>query len=176
MSGWSRTVKPSADTTIASGNIYGVDADEIKVTPGISHVGWAARRQVGSRVLWETLVAMKQPPTPDAEDDAVLPDTVITITAQPVDAELEANANATFSVSAPSSPTRVLAFQWQESPNSNVAVMTNLTNAGVYSNVTPSTLTISDSTDLDGYYYRVIVSNAAAGVTVTSNTAAIEFQ
>ena len=173
MSGWSRTVKPSADTTIASGNIYGVDADEIKVTPGITHVGWAARRQVGSRVFWETLVAMKQPPTPDADDDAVLPDTVITITSQPVDAEIEANANATFSVSATSSPTRTLAYQWSESADGDTWAA--LTNTGVYSGATTTTLEISDTTALEDYYYRVDVANAAAGVSVTSNEVQIIF-
>jgi len=173
MSGWSRTVKPSADKTVAQANIFGVDRDEIKVTPGIEHVGWVARRQVGSRVLWETLVAMKEPPTPDADDDDVLPDTVITITSQPVDAEVEANAAVEFSVTATSSPTVTLAYQWEESADGST--WADVADGGVYSGNTTATLEITDSTDLEGYYYRVEVSNSAAGVSVTSNEAQIIF-
>lgn len=77
MSGWSRTVKPSADTTIvdAANTVVGVDRTEIAVTDGIAHTGWVHRKEIGNtRVVWEVLVAMKDPPVEDDADDTVLPD------------------------------------------------------------------------------------------------------
>ena len=73
MSGWSRTVKPSADKTIPEGEIFGVDTDEISQTDGPAHVGWVRRKEVGSRVVYETLVAMKSPPIDDGSDDTEFP-------------------------------------------------------------------------------------------------------
>lgn len=47
----------------------------------------------------------------------------------------------------------------------------NIADAGVYSNSTTGTLSISDSTDLNGHIYRVIATNAAGTASVTSNGA-----
>lgn len=174
MSGWSRTVKPSADTTIPSGNIYGVDADEIKATDGIPHIGWAARRVVGSRVLWETLVAMKQPPTPDAADDAILPDARITITTQPQTVSITANAATSFSVVATSTPTVTLSYQWQFSSNAGITYA-NVSNGGVYANATTATLSLANTVGLAGTLYRVVVSNALANASITSAAANVIF-
>lgn len=189
MSGWSRSQKPIADMTLANvallpnsnvkananvlfPNIYGVDGDEIKAAKAIPHIGWAVRRQVGSRVIWETLVAMKQPPVETA-DDSVLPDALISITSQPSNASIAANAATTFRLTAISDPVKVLAYQWAVSTD-NVA-WTNLTNGGVYSNVTTNVLTISNTTGLNSRYYRANVSNAAANASIVSNSAQIIF-
>jgi hypothetical protein len=81
MSGWSRTVKPSADKTIPEEQIFGVDGDEIKQTKGPQHVGWVHRREIGdTRVVYETLVAMKTPPLEDSADDAFFPGGITTTT------------------------------------------------------------------------------------------------
>jgi len=81
MSGWSRTVKPSADKTIPAEEIFGVDGDEIKETVGPSHVGWVHRREIGeNRVVYETLVAMKTPPLEDSTDDDFFPGGITTTT------------------------------------------------------------------------------------------------
>lgn len=70
MSGWSRTTKPSADKTIPEAEIFGVDADEMSQTDGPQHAGWVRRREIGaSRVVYETLVAMSQPPIDLTSDD-----------------------------------------------------------------------------------------------------------
>ena len=90
-----------------------------------------------------------------------------------VDAEIEANAAAEFSVTATSSPTVTLAYQWEESADGST--WADVADGGVYSGNTTATLEITDSTDLEGYYYRVEVSNSAAGVSVTSNEAQIIF-
>lgn len=168
MSGWSRTTKPSADTTIPANQIFGVDGNEIAVTEGPAHTGWVRRRTVGSRVLFETLVAMKTPPTEDNADDTVFPDTIITITSQPA-ASSEATGSATsFAVVASASPTATLTFQWQVDTGSGFG---NVTEAGVYSNVTTATLSISDNTGLDGNLYRCVVTGTNTGATATSNSA-----
>ncbi|HMN91366.1 MAG TPA: DUF4082 domain-containing protein, partial [Saprospiraceae bacterium] len=73
-----------------------------------------------------------------------------TINDQP-DAAIEcAGEAASFTVAATGSGT--LSYQWQEDG-------VNLSNGGVYSNVTTATLNISDVTGLDGKKYKVIVTN-----------------
>ena len=104
MSGWPRTTKPSADTTISAGDIYGVDRNEIAVTEGIAQTGWVKRTTVGSRVKHEVLVAMKTPPTEDNADDSVLPDTVLAIATQPADDESASGSAVTFTVVATATP------------------------------------------------------------------------
>lgn len=66
MSAWSRTEKPVITGIDSANVVFGVDASEASNTPGVVSPGWVLRKQVGSRVLYETLVAMKQPPS-DAE-------------------------------------------------------------------------------------------------------------
>ena len=81
MSGWSRTTKPSADKTIPEAEIFGVDGDEIAQTEGPAHVGWVHRKEIGtSRVVYETLVAMKTPPVEDSGDDTEFPGGITTTT------------------------------------------------------------------------------------------------
>lgn len=70
MSGWSRTTKPSADKTIPEAEIFGVDGAEMAQTDGPQHAGWVRRREIGAtRVVYETLVAMSQPPIDLTSDD-----------------------------------------------------------------------------------------------------------
>jgi len=171
MSGWSRTTKPSADTTISAGDIYGVDRNEIAVTEGISQTGWVKRTTVGSRVKHEVLVAMKTPPTEDNADDSVLPDTVLAIGTQPASDSSATGSAVSFAVVATATPTATISYQWQEDSGAGFA---NITDAGVYSGATTDTLAISDNTGLDTYDYRVLVSAADTGAaTLTSDTATL---
>lgn len=180
MSGWSKTTKPSADTTIADANIFGVDANEIAVTPGPQHIGWvhildsAGPGGVGTRQRFETLVAMKEAPTEDNADDTVLPDTVITITAQPAaaTANLLANASATasFTVTATASPTATLTYLWQVSTNGGTSYAA-APNGAVYSGNTTTTLVVLAPTGLDNALYRAVVTGTNTGVTATTTAA-----
>lgn len=170
MSGWSRTTKPSADTTKSAGDIYGVDEKEIAVTPGPQHIGWVHRKTAGNRVMYETLVAMKQAPTEDNADDTVFPDTIITIGTQPASKSVATGTATTFAVVATASPTATLTYQWEVSTNGGTSY-SPLTNAGVYTTVTTDTLNISDVTGLDTYRYRCVVSGTNTGASVTSNAA-----
>ena len=172
MSGWSRTTKPSADKTIAANTIFGVDRNEIAVTPIPSHVGWVKRTTVGQRVKTEVLVAMKTPPVEDNADDGVFPDTVITITAQPEDAETVAPNPVTFSVTATAAPAATLTYQWQFSANGTS--WTNIAAGGTdYSGQLTDSLTVNDTTGGDGLLYRCIVTGTNTGATVTSDAATL---
>jgi hypothetical protein len=63
----------SNKTTAAQ--VFGVNDAEMAVTNGPAHAGWVKRKQIGSRVVYETLVAMsKNGITGDANDDSQFPD------------------------------------------------------------------------------------------------------
>jgi len=175
MSGWSRTVKPSADTTIPANQIFGVDENEMAVTKGPQHAGWVRRRTVGSRVLYETLVAMSTPPVEDNADDTVFPDTVITITSQPVNKTTTAGtAEATlFAVTATASPAATLTYQWQQSVDAG-ATFANINPAGgVFTGVTSPTLGVNagmaaTSSTYNAAQFRCVITGTNTGATVTS--------
>ena len=81
--------KPKYLNTADKANTYGADTVEVGANDGVISEGWQLRKEVGSRVQWETLVAMSSgsmgadvadfdddsdPLTPDVDDDAVLAD------------------------------------------------------------------------------------------------------
>ena len=102
-------------------------------------------------------------------DDASAADYTIVIGIQPVAASVTAPAAAQFVAAASTTPAGgALTLQWQEDQG---AGFVNLADAGVYSGSTTSTLDISDSTGLDTYQYRVVISNTGASADVTSAAA-----
>jgi len=106
-------------------------------------------------------------------DDAIAADYTIAIDSQPAAASVTAPAAAQFVVAASTTPAGgTLTFQWQESTDGGTT-FANLAEAGVYSGTTASTLDISDSTGLDTYQYRVVVSNTGASTDVTSDAATL---
>ncbi|MBS1773592.1 MAG: immunoglobulin domain-containing protein [Bacteroidetes bacterium] len=96
------------------------------------------------------------------------------ITTQPTATAVCAGSNASFTVAA--SGTAVLNYQWQANSGSG---FTNLTNTGVYSNVTTTTLNITGATaGLSGTNYRCFVTNGCGNATslapsLTVNTAPV---
>jgi len=70
MSAWSKSVKPVI-TGVPASEIFMVDEAEVAATPGITQPGWVRRTTVGSRIKYETLVAMADPAT-DAEYEAAV--------------------------------------------------------------------------------------------------------
>jgi len=162
MSGWSRTVKPSADTTKEPSDIYGVDAAEVVATPGLTQPGWAHRRTIGSRVVWETLVAMKQAPAEDNADDSVLPDVLFNFT-HPVASTVIANEGTTFSVVASTTPSVAVTYKWEAS-DTETGTFTPVDNGAVYSGTTTATITVIGTGTLTaGKWFRCLVSTAASG-------------
>ena len=100
-------------------------------------------------------------------DDTIAADYTIVIDSQPAAASVTAPAAAQFVVAASTTPTGgALTFQWQEDQG---AGFVNLADGGVYSGALSNTLDISDSTGLDTYQYRVVVSNTGASADVTSD-------
>jgi len=94
--------------------------------------------------------------------------TPISITAQPVNTTICSTGTTSLSVTATgTSPT----YQWQLSTDGG-ATWNNISNAGVYSGATTSTLTLTAvTTSMNGYQYRVaVVGTAPCGVV---NSAAI---
>lgn len=146
---------------------------------GIRNAGWWLYRTYtdangSTRYDNECLVAISNTAVAagDASDDAVVVDRTITITTAPVATTVTAPAAAVFTVVAAAIPTTTLSYKWQTNGGSGTTY-TDLAEGGVYSGVATDTLTISDSTGLDGYEYRVVVSadgaadTTVAGVTLT---------
>jgi hypothetical protein len=182
-----------AGSTIAS--IYGVDIYEaqsnVTTQYAVTHAGWVGiKTYVDSegnlRVKSETLVAMSGITTNvgptygapgDAADDAVFPDRLITITTQPSNRTgISTTSATTFAVVASVDPSASLSYQWQYS--STGIAYTNLSNGGIYSNVTTATVGIAATTVTanrpNGFYYRAVIT-ADGGATATSSAARLTY-
>jgi hypothetical protein len=157
--------------------VYGVDPTEAAAeaangTP-VTHSGWV-RRTVGTggragRTFTEVLVAGGSI-TGDLED-VVIQDLSIIIGTQPVDRSVTAPAGTTFAVVATTVPVGgTIGYDWEVSTDAG-STWANAT-GGVYSGADTATLTISDSTGLDGYEYRCNLSGTGA-TTVTTTAATL---
>jgi hypothetical protein len=186
------------DSNYSATQVFGVDPYEAGATQGtryaVTHAGWVGIKTYNDtngnlRVKQETLVAFSGITTGtgtysaagDAADDAKLPDYLITFATQPSDRlGIATTANTTFTVSATSTPSATLTYQWQYA-SSVGAAYTNLSNSGIYSNVTTATVGIaSTSTTADrpnGFYYRVVVTTDTTDgyATATSNAARLTY-
>lgn len=169
-------------------DLYFVDADEAQqaenIARGLKVPGWTNYRSYTDangnvRHKSEVLVAMGaytgatgfgtyQAQTDDRADDSVLVDATTSITVQPVNRSVTAPTGTTFAVtSAATGAFSALTYAWQISTDSG-ATWTNLTNTGVYSGVGTATLTISNSTGLNGRQYRVICGTDTGNTNATS--------
>ena len=90
--------------------------------------------------------------------------TPISITTAPANAVICATGTTSFSIAAAgTSPT----YQWQESTNGG-GTWNNITNGGIYSGATTTTLTLTGVTaGMNGYQYRVAVTGTALAVFTT---------
>ena len=182
-----------AGSTIAA--IYGVDiyeaAANVTTQYAVTHAGWVATKtyydsEGNLRVKSETLVAMSGITTNvgptfgaagDAADDSVFPDRLITITSQPTNRiGISTTAATTFAVAASVDPSASLSYQWQYS--STGIAYTNLSNGGIYSNVTTPTVGVAATTVTanrpNGFSYRAVIT-AAGGATATSSAARLTY-
>ncbi len=111
--------------------------------------------------------------TPAATSSAAVltVNTAITIVNQPAAATICATGTTSFSVTAAgTSPT----YQWQVSTTGAGGPWTNITNGGIYSGATTSTLTLTGVTPaMNGYLYRVVVNGTAACGAINSAAAAL---
>lgn len=90
----------------------------------------------------------------------------ITIGVQPANQSVAAPAPATFNLTATTNDSGTLTYQWEVDNGGGFANATG----GVYSGDTTDTLTITDSTGLDTYQFRCVVSSSATASDVTSST------
>ena len=87
-----------------------------------------------------------------------------TINTNPANTAVCENAPASFSITA----TNALTYQWQEDQGSG---FNNLSNSGVYSGVTTTTLNISAAAlSMNGYTYRCVASNGGGSTNSTAAT------
>ena len=113
-----------------------------------------------------------------AAPSCVSPATVIPVTVlqplgsvtQPVDRSVCVGGTTSFTVTAPGGP---WTYQWQESRD-NGLTWSNLSNTGVYSGATSSTLTLTGVTrsapvDMNNFLYRVNVTTSPCSGNFTSN-------
>lgn len=187
---------PAGVGTINS--VYGVDVYEaqaaINTPQKVAHAGWVGVHTYidchgNYRVKSEVLVAFSGITTGtsgygaagDALDDTAFPDYLITFATQPSNRTgIATTANTTFTVSATSSPSGVISYQWQYA-SSVGAAYTNLSNNLIYSNVTTATVGIASTTVAatrpDGFYYRAVATiNTADGyATATSDPARLTY-
>lgn len=169
----------SSDMTVVFVDATEADLAENKAR-GVTGPGWwnfHTYDQSGvTRTKAECLAVISNPDTNANEtqaDDAIAADRGITIDNQPQDASVTAPAAASFVVAASlrGAAGGTATFQWAVSTDSGTT-FANITDGGVYSGATTSTLSISDSTGLDGYQYRVVVS-ATGAADVTSSAATL---
>jgi len=81
------------------------------------------------------------------------------VTTQPSNITVCTNGNATFTVAATG---QGISYQWQESTNAGVTY-TNITNGGIYSGATTSSLTLTGAPfTMNGYRYRCVISGTCA--------------
>lgn len=177
----------STGNTYSVASIYGVDAEEAGVTenrernlkvPGWTNYTTYTDALGQTRHKAEALVALSKnfnaASIGDADDDAVVADFRIFFSTQPSDNTVAANAAVTFTAVESSDPSgATITFQWQESPNN--IVFANLSDAGVYTGTTSNTLVISDSTGLQDYYYKLVISGDGGADINTSAVAQILF-
>ena len=178
-SGVSATVKQApkhlaagSDATVQNvANIYGVDTTEAvaeTTNPGWIYVNEYTDMHGNPRKKNEVLAAIGSITTDD--EDVVFPDTVITITTQPISNTAAAESAVSFTIATSTLPVgTTVNHRWQRAANANVA-FADLTNAGTYSGANTATLSIANnSLATSGSIYRVQLS--AAGVTANTVSA-----
>ena len=158
----------SGATVQSVGSIYGVDTTEAvaeTTNPGWIYVNEYTDMHGNPRKKNEVLCAIGSITT-DAED-AVFPDTVITINTQPISVATFAFEPVSYTVVATTLPVgTTINYRWQQAANSN-ASFTNLTNTGTFSNTTTATLNIANNGVAgSNTLYRAQLS--AAGVTANT--------
>ena len=162
--------------------VFGVDTNEA-IADAHAHAGWVIRNTYtdmhgNARNKYETLVAFPNI-TGDQADDAVFPDSIITIVTQPSSNTAANNSAASFTIVASILPVgNTINYRWQRAANANAAFV-DLTNTGTYTNTTNTTLTIANNTiaagggGLSNALFRVTMSSVGQSANTTSANATL---
>ena len=146
---------------ISNGGVYsGVTTATLSVT-GLTAImnGYLYRAVISGTCL----------PAVTTNNGALIVNTPVSITSQPANKNICATGTTSFSIAvAGSLPT----YQWQVSNDGGI-VWTNVSNGGIYSGVTTTTLTLTGvTTGMNGYLYRAVVAgNAPCGAVNTASAA-----
>ncbi len=116
-----------------------------------------------------TPVAGNCPGAPIVVDVTINPSPIITV--QPRDTIICMNGAATFFATATGLN---LMLQWQASGNAG-ATWFNLTNGPIFSGVTTNTLSISNTTGLNGFIFRLVATTGGSSCSTFSNAARLRF-
>ena len=170
-------------TTSITPTIVFVDGTEASLAEnksrGITGPGWwsyySYTDNAGkTRHKAEHLVFISNPDTNANEtqtDDTIAADaaSAVTITGQPANATT-VSGGATFTVTTSTTGTPgTLTYQWQRQTATGTT-WANVSNAGIYSDVTTATLTLTGATNsVDGYKYRVKINSAGGTEEVISD-------
>lgn len=173
--------KPKWLSTEDAANAFFVSTEEAALATnqakGIRGPGWyliKTKDEAGGnqRTFVECLVSLATATATNAKagdtaDDLVVADVEFAITTQPAAVSVTAPAATSFAVvvAVPAGATYV----WQQ--KTGTAAYANISNGGVYSGATTATLSISNSTGLNGVKYRCVITNAAGTAQVTSKGA-----
>lgn len=155
---------------VTATGVFAYNDQEIAAARGaVTHAGWV-QRTVGAggragRITTEVLVAGG---ISGASANNGIPSYTIVVSIPPATKSVNTGLATTFSVGAVSVPSGLsLTYQWQANTGAGFA---NLSNAGVYSNVTTSTLSMSNVAGANNNQFRVLIAGSGAN-TVTSNAA-----
>jgi predicted secreted protein len=146
---------------LVNGGAYsGVSLATLTVTPGSGFNNYRYRCVAGNSEGSAT--------SNSATLTVSVPNVAPNITTQPSNQTVSAGQSASFIVAATGAPTP--GYQWQVSTDggSNWGI---LVNGGAYSGVTRPTLAVATNSGLNGYLYRVVVTNSSGAA--TSNAASL---
>lgn len=175
----------ASDPSILSTNVFGVDTSETAATSAegkpVAHAGWVLKKTVGSRTIYETLVALSKngasPANMGDYEDVEFEDAFIAITTQP-DTTAEADAGDAIAVLASvvatiAPSTATIAYQWQHSVDGG-ANFSNINPAGgVFTGADSDTLGVNagmtdTSSTWNNAQFRCVLTSSGAD-TVTSD-------
>lgn len=163
------------NTTIG---VFGVDANEAQTDGKGAHTGWVRRTTFtggrANRVQQEVLVAMN---TINLDNEnAVYPNTTLSITTQPVsNSAIRGTGNTvTFTVVATATPSATINYQWEYNTLNGSLGWTSNNFNGILTGNNTSTLTANaTSNTANSYVVRVKISSPATTAVITSSNARI---
>jgi hypothetical protein len=152
---------------------FGVDTAEVQAKRDAGEArpaspGWAIRTVKGSRVMYETLVAMSGSGgiSTDASDDTVLPDYNLRITTQPASTSANGSVpeDGVFTVVARSTPSGAsFTYAWTYANGDPIQAGANV------GTTTAATLTVNTAVETANVDFKVTVSATGAIDVVSSN-------
>jgi Secretion system C-terminal sorting domain len=152
----------TAYTNLANGGVYsGVTTATLNITAATASMN-------GNR--YRVVINGTCAPAVTSSAAVLTVNTAITVTTAPAAATICATGTTSFSIAvAGTSPT----YQWQVSTNGGTT-WTNITNSGIYSGATTTTLTLTGVIPaMNGYLYRAVVNGTAACGAINSAAAAL---